>query len=264
MAHAAAVASTADQLEPGAAGGSLTLALSKITIASPLVLPVFISGSNPAAVACPTGSEPGLVLCKLDRSLGAVSIKSAECSAPHITCSVSCAVQPTASSMSGSQPSVAPMSGVHATLLAAVRLQPLASSGNSLAQPVPSQEMDSDQTAYRCHPALADSALHLGAVQTSAISREDNIGHARQQQTRVPVAMHGYAIPSKSAGHAQGPQPCGKAGRWAVTEAPALHQDGPSSNDVWLLSRGAGSGGGGMQAKGLIGKVISTAKACLS
>ncbi len=151
MAHAAAVASTVDHPDPAAAGASVVSALSKITIASPLVLPVSSSatGAQPstAAIARPNSSDPAVVLCQLEQSLGAISIQSAGSAAPHVTCSVSCALQPTpASSQSSSQPTLAAGTRAHTTLLTADRLQlqSSAASGNSMAQPVPSREMDSD------------------------------------------------------------------------------------------------------------------------
>ncbi len=67
-------------------------------------------------------------------------------------------------------------------------------------------------------------------------------------------------MPSHTPGLLSGPRLHGEAARWAVTEAAAMHEDGSSSNDVWLLGRGTGDGGG-MQAKGLVGKVTGTVKA---
>ena len=263
MAHAAAVASTADQPVAVSASALTVSALSAITIASPLVLPLS-SRANEAQpptvdVAGKTSGEAGLAFCELDWSLGTVSVQSSGAASPHVTCSVSCAAQHLASAPP-SQPSTdqkLPLSDCRTMLSAAAHGQTSATAGNSMAQPVPSRQMVSDQTAYRCHPALADSALHLGAVTNSTVSGQDSGRQTRAASTRVPVAMHGYWIPGSSTDPELQLQ--GKTGRWAVTEAPAVHEDGSSCNDVWLLGRGAGAGG--LQAKGLVGKVIGTAKA---
>ena len=262
MAHAAAVASTADQPDGASAGASLASALSGIAIASPLVLPASSKAMDeqptPASRAGSNDAGPSVALCQLDQRLGTISIRSAGSAAPHLTCSVSCAVQTVASSTPRTQTLPAAGPRARAMLLAAAEPKALAANGSRVARSAPSWELAGDETAYRCHPALADSALHLGAVQTPSSDRVLSAGHARQRQTRVPVAMHGYVVPGRPAGLAPESQVCSQAGLWAATEAPAMQADGSSSNDVWLLGDNGQSGG--VQAKGLVSRVIGAAK----
>ena len=269
MAHAATVACMADTSHEHS-GGSAGLALSRISIASPMVLQdanaVGASQSQPGSAADPGKHRASTVLCEVDVILGGVSISSAASSAPHVSCSIAAAqagVRVVEGYLHSSIKGVGQAldSAVfRASLRSVSQLRSSATLGHSFARTVLSPEQASDPSAYRCHPALADSALHLGAVKASSpTDRQHRAGSPEQPPTRVPVALQGYWVSQPSVGPVPWTQSDNESSRWAVSEVPELQRNGSSVNDVWLLERSAERGG--LQAKGLVSKVIGAAKA---
>ena len=268
MARAAAAGSLADTFDEYS-WASAGLSLCDISIASPLVLSEGGAGGasqrQPGLADASDNDGDSSVLCEVDLSRGSISIRSASSAAGQITCGVT-AAQPVASAEGGSSAAydqcIKPTSafaGWRSILCSGAQLQHPDLTGHSLAQPALDLGQASDPSAYGVHPALADSALHLGAVKApSQTDRQRLATPAERSATKVPVAMRGYWVPCACAAPVPWTQPRGDAGRWAVSEAPELHRDRSGVNDVWLLGHNAGSCG--MQAKGLVSKAIGNAK----